>query len=440
MKTLFKDGSQTMANSILEQILGASGYGGSASSITKTMGGLDHRRISSPYQKNTDTQGLVLFTRPDMNLSHDNLLSDRRMSPLIRSAGDESVSDPNDIDTLSMNRAIRCLLDPRSASRGIESDLIDNRCAFIPIFTNTCLTLSGWPDPTLDVYTTPPGVRKESIAMVDSVSETNEGFTMTGAFSNVEGDPITSMTDYWNIYSGGTYGDDFVPFPKAVVDNAKDYETRIWRIVLDKSQRYVRKIGSCIAIPLASPISVNMNYNRDNAFAGDNDQLSIPFHCQFAEYNDPILYEEFNITVQMFNKMMSDENRESLMSKLNQNEIRFFNFSGYPRINPLTLELEWWTLKEEYEERIANIYSNPVARSEILEANGYIATVNSNSTGDITPSTSTMFEIETTIPDEPNAADWYQALLDAKRKGSSLQAQAAIAVKLKAAKLKEESA
>lgn len=425
-----------MSNDILEKILGSAGYGSHTSSITKTLSGIDHRRISSTFQKNTDSQGLVLFGRPNMNLSHDNLLSDRRLSPLIRSATDENVKDPQDIDALSLSRAIRCTLDPRSNSYGITSKLVDSRTAFIPLYTNTLLTLSGWPDISMDTYSTPAGVRKESIAQIDSVAETNEIFNLTGTFANIEGDPITTMSHYWNIYSGGVYGDDLMPYPRSIITNAKDYETRIWRLVLDKSQRYVRKIASAIAIPLVTPSSLSLNYTRDSAFATDGDQLTIPFLCQCAEYNDPILYEEFNITVQMYNKSMTDANRETLLTKLSPNEIRYFNFEGYPRINPLTLELEWWIGKEEYKDRLSQIFGDRELSKKILNENGYISNINNGS--GIDDPVNKEFNLSTTMPTEKSSAEWYRTLVQIKEQGGSLQQQAEAAIKMKAAKLKEE--
>ena len=80
------------------------GKGSQTRAFQEVMYGLD----TMPGQgaglpKNTDTQGLVFFTRPTMNLSYDNLALDRRLSPLM-------TNDPQTYPFM-----IRSLLDPYAA-------------------------------------------------------------------------------------------------------------------------------------------------------------------------------------------------------------------------------------------------------------------------------------------------------------------------------------
>lgn len=307
--------------------------------LTDLYRGLDHRGVGLPFQRNYDDQGLVLFTRPRLNLSYDNISGERYLLPLLTE------------DRYSPYHAIRSMLDPTLAGRGVTSPLFDSQSAFIPILTNLLQTISGFPDVTLNTYTSQEGIRKEAWSMVDDVAEINTTYDITATFANVTGDPITSLFHMWGVYMGAVYSGDIVPYPDYILENAIDYQTRIWRITLDNTKTYVKKIGCAnVAFPMASPLGAFFNYNIDSPSIRDNDQISIPFRCMAAEYNDPILYLEFNQTVELFNVGMADATREGAYVKLKNRELGGFNWSGYPRINLETYELEWWIPKHVYNE------------------------------------------------------------------------------------------
>jgi hypothetical protein len=142
-----------------------------------------------------------------------------------------------------------------------------------------------------------------------------------------------------------------MPYPDAIVENEIDYQTRIYRLVLDPKMKFVQKIGACgAAFPMASPLGASFNFASDTPYMRDNDQLSIPFKAIGASYLDPILISEFNQVVQEFNPDMKDSRRSRNYKKLIGNDGRYFNFRGYPRINPTTYELEWWVDGPEYTE------------------------------------------------------------------------------------------
>ena len=301
--------------------------------------GIDHRNAGSSFQKNTDHQGLTLFTRPQLNLSYNNVLADRQLLSLL------------DDDPRSVYRAMRVMLDPTYGKTGAKSDLFDSKQAFMTILTNSLVSVSGFPDVTVNTYTSTEGIRKEAYSIVDDVAEINNTYDITATFNNVKGDPITALFHYWTRYCGNVYSGDMVPYPNKIIENEIDYQTRIWRLILDKSKRYVTKIGCAnAAFPMASPLGSAFNHSTDLPYSTANDQISIPFRCVGAEYNDPILYHEFNLTVQYFNTGMLDEYRELYYTKLTQGEMNAFNFSGYPRIDYETLELEWWVPTVEYKE------------------------------------------------------------------------------------------
>lgn len=365
----------------IDKLSRTSGQNTFKDAISNMFGGIDARGMGSPYQKNTDSMGLVFFTRPDLNLSYDNITNHRALAPMARlndSTGDERVDS-------NMHRAMKLMLSPRLCfgKRPNRTDLINVNSPFMDVAGNLLQSLNGWNDIALDTYTAPEGLRKESWSMMDSVAENNGVFSLTASFNNVEGDPMTTIFHYWSVYMSLVYTGEITPWPDNVITNTKDYETRIWRLVLDKTQTYVRKIASCVAYPKATPIALNLNYNRENKFATDNDQISLPFECQAAEYNDPILYEEFNLTVEHFNPYMKKENRispngplEGMMVKLDSNEVPYFNFEAVPYIDTLTLELQWWVPQDSYKAMV-----NLMEEEKNLKLNsdlGFLGTIINN--------------------------------------------------------------
>jgi hypothetical protein len=113
--------------------------------------------------------------------------------------------------------------------------------------------------------------------------------------------------------------------------------------VLDPSRTYVQKIAACgAAFPIADPMGGSFNYDSEKPYNDTNQDISIPFHCLGAIYQDPILLYTFNKTVQDFNHSMTDANRSKNNTKIPMAALQLFNNRGYPHINPDTWELEWW--------------------------------------------------------------------------------------------------
>lgn len=323
----------------LDKITRQNGYGPISKAVGNVFYGFNRNTVgNAAVPSNKDGYGLTFFTRPRMNLSYDNLQEQRRLTPLLTDL------------SYALPRAIRVMLDPVGATnRDVQSDLIDNQQAFMPMLSNLLLGVSGWPDITVDTYTSTEGVAKEAWSMVDGMSDYYGTFDITANFKNMAGDPITLLFNVWTTYMSAVYRNEMVPYPEAIVENEIDYQTRIYRLVLDQSRRFVTKIAACGAsFPIANPLGAAFNYTADSPFIKDNDQISIPFRCMGAMYMDPILFQEFNDTVVMFNSGMSDATRETRYQKLLPSELVAFNNQGYPRIDPITQELEWWVDANQY--------------------------------------------------------------------------------------------
>jgi hypothetical protein len=330
------------------------GVGSLTSAQTHNLRGINNNLNGTMAPTNKDRYGVTFFTRPDLNMSYDNLSMDRMLSVLLSK------------DTKSMSRALRCMLSPRLEDEGVLSDIADPEQAFIPILTNNLLSMSGWPDFTVDTYSSKGGAYREAYSMVDGTSHLYEPFDVTANFKNIQGDPITLMFAIWVRYESLVYDGTIVPYFDNILQNTIDYQTRIYRLVLNESFTYVQKIAATgAAFPVASPLGNMFNYAFEEDFNLENDQISIPFRCIGANYLDPILVTEFNKTVEWRCGGMRDKNRLSSMIKIGAYEdyppygaiggtlLNLFMHQLYPRIEPLNYELEWWVKKAVFDAGIA---------------------------------------------------------------------------------------
>lgn len=293
--------------------------------------GFNHRQIYPPMQNNKDQYGYTFFTRPELNLSTNNLMSDRIFIPLL--SGDE----------LSIPRYIRCLLDPSLFKKGIKSRLLDNNSPFMNVLSNNLLTISGFTDMALNVYDSPQGIYGEQVSIVDSVSKQYSAYNLSVNFRNIPGDPITTLFGYWEHYQSMVFEGKLDPDLSMIINNTIDYSCRIYRVVLDYSKTRVQKIACANAsFPVSNPTGNSVAYEYDKVYNDSNDQIPIDFKCNGFEYGDIILIKEFNMLVEKFNPGMRNDNREKMYYKAPQEVLAIMNNRGYPRIDPNTYEMQWW--------------------------------------------------------------------------------------------------
>lgn len=328
-------------NSTLNDVFKNTPLGDVKSAIGSTLYGFNHRSTPLPVPVNKDHHGYVFFTKPQLNLTNQNLRALRRFIPLL------------DQNSLSLPRAIRRYLDPRLTEGDYPCPVVDGKQAFIPLMTNHILSCSGWPDPVLDTFTSRPGAQREVFSLVDSVIDNYSSYDLTTTFRNMPGDPMTALIDHWMWYMSKVYSGELLPYPDFIALNEVDYQTRIWRLVMDKNKQYVQKIACCgVAKPVGNPMGNSFNYESDRPLNHLNDQLQFRFQCTGFCYQDPILIREFNETVGIFNPDMRPDLNGAIEPqqhvKLQPSELQLFNSTGYPYIDPNTNELQWWVNTQEY--------------------------------------------------------------------------------------------
>ena len=299
--------------------------------------GLNHRQTPSPIPINKDHYGLTFFTRPQLNMTLENLRSNRKFNPL-------TTQEP-----ASIQRIVRCTLDPRLSFSNVTTPYVDPKQVFIPILTNHCTGVSGWLDMNLETYTSKPGAYKEVFSMVDSANDFYGAYDLSCTFRNMASDPISLLFQTWEEYCSCVFQGTMMPYFDYIIRNQMDYCTRVWRLILDSTKRYVQKIGCTgAAFPTSNPTSKSFDFQSDVPFNLTNNEINIQFKCLGAIYNDPILIKEFNDAVGIFNLSMRDDVRESMMKKIPYQLLSIFNNRGYPRIDTVTKELEWYISKTTY--------------------------------------------------------------------------------------------
>lgn len=341
----------------LDVLFRTGGIGSLSDSIGMSFNGLNHRGIANRLPMNKEQHGITFFTKPNMNMSTPNLLMDRRMYKLLSS---ESASIP---------RAIRVSLGPEICRKeNIYSSLIDDEMIFMPILTNTLISVSGFPDLEVSTFTAKDGAYKETYQMVDGVSDIYRSYDINCEFRNIDGSPSILLFAQWLHYMSLVFQGELVPRLDSIIEQRIDYQTRIWRLVLDEKREKVAHIGCCIAaIPTGISYGAIFNYEADKPFNLSNDRLSVRFSCVGVEYDQPILIEEFNAAVSLFNenmKYVNDARKAKKISsytdyiKIPKDQLVNFNFNGYPRINPDTMELEYWIDKRKYDALLAEYSIN----------------------------------------------------------------------------------
>lgn len=286
---------------------------------------------------NQESQGYVFFTRPTLNLTRRNIAGDPVMSTLL--------SDSED----SMPRAIRCILDHTVSQSGeAVSQVIDDYNPFIPLLSNNLVSLTGYRDFTNQTHSTESGLYRESISTVDDSPYDYETYDLTANFRNISGDPITYLFFIWGYYAALARIGKIIPYPPLMFAREIDYNTGIWRLVMDKSKRFVtgiHKVGA--AFPLNAPIGEKFDftmYGNENPYTPSDNQISITFRCMGSLPFNPLNVIEFNLLVKRWSKFMRDGYRGKEMIKLADAEKPFFNTRSdpLPYINEETMELEWY--------------------------------------------------------------------------------------------------
>lgn len=339
-----RGGSEGTYSDPIARIVRSKGGGSIQQAIYQLFYGLN-RFSGVPYAPlNRTGNGFVFFTRPRLNLSYNNLTQVRTFTPLLTRSEHGTM------------RAIRALLDPVGSRNvdGYGSPMVNPSNPFLTILSNNLLTLSGWPEHVVDTYTSDPGIYREEWSIADGAPRQFGAFELTATFRNILGDPISWLFHFWTQYMLYVKEGSMDPYPHMLLDYEIDYDTRIYRIILDKTFTYVEKIAAIGAgFPISDNIASQFDYDAYKPIGDSTDEISVTFRCMGADYNDPISIYDFNRVSELFDPRITDQFRDQYYQKIKPSEALLMNHRGIPRINVFTMEFEWWILKSEYKKIIS---------------------------------------------------------------------------------------
>ncbi|WP_396190426.1 hypothetical protein [Flavobacterium sp.] len=381
-------------NQSLDSILESLPVGSVQKAIANNLYGINFRQTGNPIPRSKNHNGFVFFTRPQLNMSTLNLSNYRGFYNLLSQ------------NRASYQRFTRCVLDPRMGSTGpldtspgITSPFVDRYNPFISVLTNNAVTGSGWPDITAPVYTSEAGLYGEEHSMVDGVSNNFEAFDADFVFRNSKGNPLIYMFYIWVKYQTLVSEGILNPYMDMITEREIDYNTRIYRIVLDNQKRYITDIACTGAsFPINVPTGNLFDYNSQEPYLTKNGEINIRFKSNgFVAFEDIIKFW-FNSVVAIFNPDMKrvfqhdmdgspfDENvaRENTATVYKVPGCRYVkipfllnlaadidgigngllsvNHKAVPFINLHTNELEWWVderrfqanMQQDFEDELSN--------------------------------------------------------------------------------------
>lgn len=354
----------------LKRITRHAGVGSADSAMFNFMYGLDTRGTGDVLGLNQDHQGYVFFTKTNLNLSLGNIQGYRKLQYLA------------DNNANSMATAVRSLLMPKRIGSDFwlrngatvdaslpRSPMVDDNLPFNPLLTNSLESLSGWPDELTEWFVSEPGMRKQVTGYVDGPEKNYTDFTLNATYIRKENDPQHAFFNAWRVYMHAVGDGSINPWPESELEFETDYFINCYVLLTDHTKRYLHKIASLGGgmAPEGLPTGSDFNWSNQQAFNAESNRYSVPFKAYGVHYNDPIILDNFNDLVCMFNPPMWNvrlrENKRNAVESqkdwpsyrgvkyLKEGEMakipeRFLsqemNNRGYPYINEDTSEIEWW--------------------------------------------------------------------------------------------------
>lgn len=341
-----------------------SGQGLPQQRLSNMLMGFNHRMASTPIPLHREYGGVTFITRPDLNLSAENIANSRRLSDMAsqpRSSLDYSILaalDPDfelgfsDSPTMRNGRRKNRLGTPF-----LPDIPFDNLQAFIPLLSSQLMSLSGPPDNSIESWMSPEGLMREQWGMIDSTDEINYGYTTSTTLNNPIGDPCMKLATVWLEYMGGTKIGKFRPKIRNSIQRRQDYMSRGYTIRYDALGNILRFNVICVMWPTNNNAGAMANVDNTKPLQDVDSTVTLQWQCIGARYWDPAYMDSFNNAVALANPDMIPDPRYDTfvpmgagnLRQLLPEEISFFNWYGYPHIDSWRRKLTWWVYQIDYD-------------------------------------------------------------------------------------------
>lgn len=279
-----------------------------------------------------NTIGLSLVTRPQLNLTDDNISRSEKLVSLF-GAGQYSVG-----------AYVRGMLDERWATAH-SPIYLNNKIPFITCLTEYLKTSSGFEDLQIQIDTSEPGIRGQVYQRVSSKLEDNSVFSMNQSYYNPKPSVIQALFQVWEDYiSEVTSGDRQVsPRDWYLMSNRIDYDCRIYHLIMNKDSEYLEHIFATVqSIPVTYPAGSIANIdNTQSTLRGEGqDDFSVQFSSAAMRHDEWGLIQSFNEHSFLYNPLIKPETRNSYYRELKSSEYTSYNYGAYPLLLPRTAEVK----------------------------------------------------------------------------------------------------
>ncbi len=315
-----------LTESLLKQSYVLRGAGSRDKTFQELLTQIDKFGINVTFP-NYITNGITFITRPMMNMTLGNLRQQNTMS-LLASDGPDSVPF-----------SIRCMLDARISKfddridpivkqNADSSRVVNNNFPFIPYMTNSLEAIDGWPDITIETYTTEGGYMGEDQTMPIGMDFGDKTYDLTLHFREVDGGMIMATFQYWLLWMGLATRGTMVPYPESEADNIAEFTCSIYRFTLDNSRRFIKEWSRATGcFPKSIPKGAIFNQAEGENFISAAMKFSVPFVANHIRHNDPLDFLDFNTLMQMYAGENYTENKVQLPAAAE------FNFMGLPYVD-----------------------------------------------------------------------------------------------------------
>jgi hypothetical protein len=215
-------------------------------------------------------------------------------------------------------------------------------------------SISGWPDVVLPTHTTKEGLKREQQSIGDGFTSIFNSFDLDVTFANVIEDPVIHLFTVWTNYIAEVFEGNVNPYLDFITENEIDYNTRIYKFVLDEDGKRIRRVGiTGASFPISVPMGKFFDESDGSILKTQNLDVNVRFKCDGAMYNDQIIFHWFNKTAVMFNKKLQDvldNKKDSGFIKVPDTLRVAISNRAYPLVDVNTNELTWWIEKEYLKE------------------------------------------------------------------------------------------
>lgn len=292
-----------------------------------------------------NTIGLALVTRPQLNLSDDNVSKSEKLVSLYGCTQN------------SFAGYIRGLLDEKWAA-GNPGIILDNKMPFIVPLTQFLKTSNGFNDLQLSINTSEPGLRSQVYQRVASKLEFNEVFTMNQTYYNPKPSLIQAIFQYWEDYISEVVSGDRQVSPRDwyLMSNRIDYDCRIYHLIMNKDSLFLEHIFATVqSIPTTYPAgAIAAIDNTQNTVRGEGqDDFTVQFSSAAQRQDEFGLIQAFNEHSFLYNPNIKPATRNQFYRELETSEYIAYNYAAYPLLLPRAIDknrtgikLTWWVAKD----------------------------------------------------------------------------------------------